>query len=195
MMRQIAWRRAASGRYDSAGFTLIELLVTIAVLAVLVAVALPNMRDFVVSNRLSSNVNGFVGLVNLARSEAIVRNQDVIICPKRASAIGCQSGSDWQTFELQAFVDVNGDGDRDAADVPLKILAAVDSGTGQAAFESSGDSVIFGSAGFARTARSFKIYAPSTDANYKARFGRTVCISKAGRVRVTAYTATSCPDF
>ena len=40
--------------------------------------------------------------------------------------------------------------------------------------------------GFARTAQSFKIYAKSSDSAYQARFGRTVCVSKAGRVRVAA---------
>ena len=179
------------------GFTLIELLVTIVVLALLLSLALPGMRDFLVSNQLSTNVNAFIGLVNYARSEAIVRNQDVVICPKNSSTIACVSQTGWNTLEIQAFVDENGNGNRDAAEVLLKTTAAVDPSDVQTGFDSSAASgkVIFGSAGFARTALSFKIYAKSSESDYQARFGRTVCVSKAGRVRVAAYTVTSCPDF
>ena len=179
------------------GFTLVELLVTIVVLGLLLTLALPGMRDFLVGNRLSTNVNGFIGLVNYARSEAIVRNQDVVICPKNSSTIACVSQTGWNTLDIQAFVDENGNGDRDATEVLLKTIAAVDPGDAQTGFDSSAaaSKVIFGSAGFARTALSFKIYAKSSDSAYQARFGRTVCVSKAGRVRVAAYTVTSCPDF
>lgn len=178
------------------GVTLIELLVTIVVLGVLLAMGLPSLRDFLVGNRLSSNVNGFIGLVNYARSEAIVRNQDVVVCPKNASTIACASTATWNTLEIQAFVDEDGDGERDAAEVLLKTMAAVDPTNGETGFEGPADgTLIFGSAGFARTAQSFKIYAKSSDTAYQARFGRTVCISRAGRVRVAAYTVTSCPDF
>ena len=179
------------------GFTLLELLVTISVLGVIMALGLPSMRDFLVGNRLSSNVNGFIGLVNYARSEAIVRNQDVIICPKNTSTVACVSTSTaWNTNDLQVFVDVDGDGDRGAGDILLKTQVAVDPDSTQTGFDrSSNGALIFGSAGFARTAQFFKIYTKSSDTAYQARFGRTVCVSKVGRVRVTAYTVTSCPDF
>ncbi|WP_436292005.1 MULTISPECIES: GspH/FimT family pseudopilin [unclassified Variovorax] len=180
----------------ASGVTLIELLVVIVILGVLLAFGLPSLRDFLVGNRLSSNVNGFIGLVNYARSEAIVRNQDVVICPKNASTIACASTATWNTLEIQAFVDEDGNGQRDAADILLKTMAAVDPTDAETGFErSAAGSLIFGSAGFARTAQSFKIYAKSSDSDYQARFGRTVCVSKAGRVRVAAYTVTSCPDF
>jgi type IV fimbrial biogenesis protein FimT len=71
------------------GFTLIELLITVSVLGVLLAIAIPNLRDFIVSNRLSSNVNGFIGMLSYARSEAIVRNKQVIVCPKNNTTNAC----------------------------------------------------------------------------------------------------------
>lgn len=112
---------------------MIELLVTIVVLGVLLAVGLPSLRDFLVGNRLSSNVNGFIGLVNYARSEAIVRNQDVVVCPKNASTIAC--ASTWNTLEIQAFVDLDGNGEHDATDVLLKTMAAVDPTDAETGFE------------------------------------------------------------
>lgn len=186
-----------TSRCDSVrGFTLLELLVTISILAVLLAVGLPNMRDFIVSNRLSSNVNGFIGLVNYARSEAIVRNQDVVVCPKAATANTCVSTTAWNTLDIQVFVDTDGNGQFNSGDTLLKTMAAVDPAGTQTGFDQSASAtLVFGSAGFARTAQSFKVYAKSSDAAYSTRFGRTVCISKMGRVRVAAYTLTSCPDF
>lgn len=178
------------------GFTLLELLVTISILAILVAIGLPSLRDFIVSNRLSSNVNGFIGLVNYARSEAIVRNQDVVICPKAATATTCAAATAWNTLDIQVFVDADGNGQFNTGDTLLKTMAAVDPAGTQTGFDQAASAtLVFGSAGFARTAQSFKVYAKSSDAAYSTRFGRTVCISRMGRVRVAAYTLTSCPDF
>ena len=178
------------------GFSLLELLVTIAVLTVVVGIALPNMREFVVGNRLSSDVNSFIGLINYARSEAIARNQDVMVCPKAAGAQTCASTTSWNTHDIQAFVDEDGSGQRNGAEEPLKTLAAVDPSNTNMGFDQGSElPLVFGSAGFARNAQSFKIHVKSDDEAYVARFGRTVCVSRAGRVRVVAYTVSTCPDF
>lgn len=178
------------------GFSLIELVVTIMVLAIVVSIALPGMRDFIVGNRLSSAVNGFVGLINYARSEAIARNQDVMVCPRALEASICASTLSWNVHDVQVFVDEDGSGQLNGAELVLKTMAAVDASDVNMAFDQANDvALVFGSAGFARNAQSFKIYAKSNDAAYVARFGRTVCVSKAGRVRVMAYAVTSCPDF
>ncbi|MEJ8858361.1 GspH/FimT family protein [Variovorax robiniae] len=185
-----------SNAASSRGVTLLELLVTVVVLSVIVALAMPSMRDFVVGNRLSSSVNGFIGLANFARSEAIVRNQDVIICPKDASSNACVSTTAWNTYEIQAFVDVDADGAFSTGDILLKTLPAVDSANSQMGLDRSGTGIlIFGSAGYARQAQLFKIYAITADSAYKARFGRTICVSKVGRIRVADYALTTCPDF
>lgn len=171
-------------------------MITIAVLGVIIAIALPSMRDLIVGNRLSSNVNSFIGLINYARSEAISRNQDVMVCPKVSGAATCTSTTAWNTRDIQAFVDDDGSGQQNGAELVLKTIAAADPSDANMAFDQGSNvALVFGSAGFARNAQSFKIYVKSGDADYVARFGRTVCVSKAGRVRVVAYTVASCPDF
>lgn len=182
-----------------AAFTLIELLITVTVLGVLMAIALPNLRDFVVSNRLSSQVNGFVGLLNYARSEAIVRNQSVLVCAKQAANNECSTADSWADLEVQVFVDVNGNNSWDAGDILLKRIAPLDTTGSQTFFSkrSGGSSFIdFGASGLAMTTYQFNINAiNSSDTAYEIKYGRTICISRPGRARVTPLTSALCGSF
>lgn len=63
-----------------AGFTLIEVMVTVAVLAILAAVALPAMAGLINNNRLASQANDLVADIHLARSEAVRRNRIITLC-------------------------------------------------------------------------------------------------------------------
>src|SRR2546421_6891647 len=62
------------------GFTLTELMVTVAVAGVLAMMAVPNMRSFVQNNRLSSASNDLLRSFNLARTEAIKHQTNVVVC-------------------------------------------------------------------------------------------------------------------
>lgn len=70
---------------QSQGFTLLEMMITISIGAILLAIAAPNMRSFIVSNRLTSSANEIMGALGLARSEAVRRNQRVVFCPVTVS--------------------------------------------------------------------------------------------------------------
>lgn len=59
-------------------FTLIELMATLAVAAILVTVALPNLRYMLVSNRITSKTNELVRVINYAKSESIIRPSNII---------------------------------------------------------------------------------------------------------------------
>lgn len=167
-------------------------------LAVIVAIAIPNLRDFVVSNRLSSNVNAFVGMINYARSEAIVRNKRVIVCAKQNGAIGCENTTEWGRFETQIFVredPTSNSNSRIGTDTLLKTFPAIDVSDTQFRFiRREGANVIsFQSGGLGTNTYRFDINVVNdTDPAYETKYGRTVCISRPGRARVGALTSLVC---
>jgi type IV fimbrial biogenesis protein FimT len=65
---------------DSAGFTLWELICTLSIAGILVGLAAPSYRTFVLDARRTADVNAFVLAVQVARSEAIKRGETVVLC-------------------------------------------------------------------------------------------------------------------
>ena len=80
----------------SKGFTLVELMVTIAVVAVLLAIALPSFRNVIQRNRVATASNDLLASVSYARTTAIYRHQLVSMCP---SDDGNSCTSAGQAFE------------------------------------------------------------------------------------------------
>lgn len=76
------------------GFTLIELMVTIAVLAIAIAIAVPSFTSVIQSNRTTSLNQEMLGAIQLARSEAVKRRKDVIICRTENQSV-CANGTNW----------------------------------------------------------------------------------------------------
>lgn len=70
-------------------------MVTIAVLAILLAIAAPSFSDALLGSKLSAYANRIVASTNLARSEAIKRNFPVTMCVS-TNGIACTSGT-WQS--------------------------------------------------------------------------------------------------
>jgi type IV fimbrial biogenesis protein FimT len=86
------------------GFTLIELMVTLAVAAVLFSVAIPNMRAFAQNSRLTAAANDLLRSFHLARTEAIKRQANVVVCASAdptAASPACSYGefTGWIVFQ------------------------------------------------------------------------------------------------
>ncbi len=102
------------------GFTIIELVVTMAVVAILAALAMPSFTSTFNNNRLTSNANELLSTLQSARMEAVRRNSRVIFCrnddPDAGNACNTGAGAwlGWMTF-----VDLNRNGDFDAGEVLL----------------------------------------------------------------------------
>lgn len=81
-------------RNNHSGFTLIELLVALAVLAILTGLAAPSFIATVRDNRLVTQTNEFIGALHLARSEAVKRTDDVVVCKSNDGA-SCNDALNW----------------------------------------------------------------------------------------------------
>lgn len=168
------------------GFTLIELMVTVALVAILMAVAVPSMTTFQRNAQLTSFSNTLLSAVNAARGEAMKRGQPAMVVPT--------DGSNWSSGWV-VFVDL----DRsqtyaEASDftvlkreAPPSYLAITVTGTAAA----SPPYIMFDASGYAKTKaggfpgnQSFNI--KRNDATGADEFAQTrrIKIASTGRVRV-----------
>jgi len=105
------------------GITLIEMMITVAIFAILAAIAIPNLRDLIVRNRLSSMSNELMVALQYARSEAIVLRGTVTVC-RSADGADCAVAGGWEQGWI-AFHDRNGDGLVTPASLPAGGAAAI----------------------------------------------------------------------
>lgn len=99
MVRQRRWASPAAGRVRSRGVTLIELMVTVAVAAILMAIAAPSFTSLLNNNRLTSAANEMVAAIQSARMEAIRGGSSVTAC---SSANGESCGGSGMMVVLAA---------------------------------------------------------------------------------------------
>ncbi len=72
--------KARSYRYGCRGITLLELVTVMAIVAILMAIAIPSYRNVTNGNRIAAEVNGLLGDMQYARAEAIKEGQFVTVC-------------------------------------------------------------------------------------------------------------------
>lgn len=90
------------------GFTLIELMVTVAVAAILLALAVPGFQRFVMDSKRSEVINELVNSFQLARSEAMRRGQQIGLCASNDGSTCASANTNWSQGWI---VFVNSDAD------------------------------------------------------------------------------------
>lgn len=99
----------ATRRGHLRGFTLIEVLFTLVILAVLLSLAAPSMRNVVLDQRVKTVASDIHATLIFARSEAIKRNQYVAVCSMTNDGSGCQNSTDWARGWI-VYLDADGNG-------------------------------------------------------------------------------------
>lgn len=96
-------RRSSPSR--GAGFTLVELLITLAIAALLLAMAAPTFRETIAGGRVTGATNDMVTALATARNEAIRRGTRITMCRSTDSATcSTASGAGWEVGWIM-FVD------------------------------------------------------------------------------------------
>lgn len=109
----------SADRPRQSGFTLVETMATLAVAAILLTAAVPPMQDFIVRNRMSTEVNTFIASAYLARSEAVKRLQSVVICSANSTRSNCSGSDEWVSGWI-VFADLNNNGRVDSGEPILQ---------------------------------------------------------------------------
>ena len=97
------------------GFTLIELMLTIVMAAAIASIAVPNLRTFVLNNRISGTANELLRSIQVARSHATKRQNNVVICATD-KAVSDPDNATCATTGVTGwiiFLDFNSNWDRD----------------------------------------------------------------------------------
>ncbi|AKJ28134.1 type IV fimbrial biogenesis protein FimT [Caldimonas brevitalea] len=164
-----------------------ELLVTLAVLAVVLGLAAPDMQRFLARRAVVAHVDAFTSSIRLTRAEAIKRGETVSMCVSSDQATCLAgAGATWDQGWL-IFVDRDASGTLDAGDDDQLVRSEPAlRGSGGVTTDPAGrTSVTFRSNGLATGAALNITFQPklSADDPGYSDYEKQVCVSLQGRAR------------
>jgi type IV fimbrial biogenesis protein FimT len=165
------------------GFTMVELVSVMLIVAILVSIAVPSFKYVTSSNRIASEVNGLLGDMQYARSEAVKEGAPVTVCMSTDGNTCATGVANWQTGWI-VFSDANGDHTVNNGDPLLraqKSFASVSGSTDQfipdnAAFKWA----TFNREGFATTGLTGTVTLRLNDATGNTAWKRCLAITVVG---------------
>ncbi|HTC52570.1 MAG TPA: GspH/FimT family pseudopilin [Steroidobacteraceae bacterium] len=89
-----------------AGVSLIELLAVVAIVAILMGIGMSSYKNITTSYRMSGEINGLLGDMQYARSEAIKQGQNVTVCVSITGTDCSANNYNWNLGWI-VFIDAN----------------------------------------------------------------------------------------
>ena len=162
---------------DSRGFTLIEVVIVVAIIAIVVAISMPNMKIWQVHSRVNSDARTMLGVLQQARIEAVKRNE---FCTVRFNqAVGST------TYDYVVFFDENANRVLDAGEKTF-MLDNFNYATHAASFTGGVGAAIFNSRGLPSMSAvsSSMIIGNVLLSNPVDNYKKKIVVSSSGRIKI-----------
>ena len=121
--QQFVFRIPYGSPQHARAFSLHDALVTMAVVSTIATIGVPSFQQLVVSQRMTGAINTFVTALHLARSEAIKRGENAVLCPSTDGRNCINRGDEWETGYL-LYIDRDGAREIDADETVVRVFGA-----------------------------------------------------------------------
>lgn len=178
--------------FQEHGFTMLELLVTVAVVAVLAAIAFPSFKSVIQSNQVATTSNEVLAAFSFGRSEAVRTNSGAGICP---SSTGTSCSGTWDNGWI-VWRDDNANGNLDGNEPILRYGqgkgAVIYKGTppSKFTFDRRGRVGGIGSGGTALQGPQVFLIQPSSCKAGEVELARTLTVGVTGQIRISKSNCT-----
>ena len=180
-------RRFGTSPRGARGLTLLELLVTLAIGVTVLTLGVSAFTTIIAENRMATAVNTLVSHLQLARSEAIKRGQDVTICvsTNKADTDACEGDASGWAIRYATVADQSG---------TPEVLRIQDGDFGSVVtISAQTDAITYSSDGTTNTA------AASDEFKFQDGGGHSNCrmlkVSAVGYVSTTKQNSVVCPAY
>lgn len=161
------------------GFSVIELLFVIGLVAIVSAIAIPNLQQFLIRAEIRSGVNDWTFALQRAKFEAIKQNRQVTLCPS-STGTACTATSAYEGgWIIKTGTTASVAGDRIIADyIPMRRLTMTSNRANAAAVTYLPNGLPIGN--FA----GMRITVMEDAQDPRENLTRYICIARTGRARV-----------
>jgi type IV fimbrial biogenesis protein FimT len=172
------------------GFTLTELVITMSIVAILLAIGIPSFKYVTVSNRVSTEVNGLLGDMQYARSQAVKEGLPVTVCSSTAGT-QCDGGTTWQSGWI-VFLDSNGNQTVDAGETVMRVQPPFSSTDTFTPNIGGFNAITFNREGYASTNAPNGVTLALHDSSNNSAWTRCLAITSVGMLQTEKYLIGQC---